>query len=332
MSDPLIEEAADWADRLDSLSTEERRMLGAWLRHSPEHRAALGRMVALLGDPALFAVVEEASAASLPPLPPAVPSRGDPRARPPTAWRPRRRLAVGLVAGLAALVAVPLLWRNAMPDAPTIRDYASAVARPRQVALPDGSAMALDAASHVTIAFSDGGRQVDLRAGAARFDVRHDAERPFAVSTPQGRMTALGTDFSVERSPGRSELRVFRGRVRLEVAGAPAIVVAAGQWAEAGAGRSIVHRFDPDRYQGWQDRWLAGDSIRLGDAVARLNRYSATPIRLADPALADQRVNGRFRLDRPRESLALIGELLDLSVAQHGDALRVTKSAGSRDR
>jgi transmembrane sensor len=329
MSDQVIDEAADWADRLDSLSAEERRSLSEWLDQSPEHRAALARMVEALGDPALFAAAEEARATTVPPLPPATPSRGDPRGRPHGVRRPGRKLAIGLAAGLAGLVAAPVLWHRAVPDVVVTHEYASAVGQPRQVALPDGSTMALDAGSHVRIAFSNTGRSVDMRAGAARFDVRHDVDRPFAVATPEGRMTALGTNFIVDRGPGQSELRVFRGRVRLEVAGLPSTVVTAGQWAEASARRITVHRFDPDHYQGWQDRWLEGDSIRLGDAIARLNRYSDTPIRLADPALADERVNGRFRLDRPGESLSLIGELLDLSVQSEKDGARViARSSG----
>ena len=129
--------------------------------------------------------------------------------------------------------------------------------------------------------------------------------------------------FSVDRGAGHSELRVFRGRVRLTVPGQPSVIVTAGHWAEAGAGPVIVHDFDVGGYQGWQDRWLSGDRIRLGDAIARLGRYSDRPIRLADPALANETFNGRFRLDRPVESLTLIGELFDMPLDRRGHVLRL---------
>ena len=48
----MLEQAADWADRLDTLSPDERAELGSWLNAASEHRAALLRMVQLLGDPA----------------------------------------------------------------------------------------------------------------------------------------------------------------------------------------------------------------------------------------------------------------------------------------
>lgn len=331
MTDPaaLLEEAADWADRLDTLSPEAREKLREWLSRSPAHRDALSRMVRLLGDPALFAAVEQAE------RPPAValPRHRSRRWTRAIAGPTRRRIAVGLAAALAAGVATPFVWHLATTGEPSVeRVYASTTGQQRQVALPDGSAMTLDAASRVAIAFSGHARDLTLQSGAARFEVRHDTTRPFAVSTPEGQMVALGTNFSVDRGAGHSELRVYRGRVRLTVPGQPAAVVTAGHWAEAGAGHISVHAFDIASYQGWQDRWLSGDSIRLGDAVARLGRYSARPIRLTDPALAQQSFNGRFRLDRPVESLTLIGALFDLPVTDDGMTIWLGRPSGMTQR
>ncbi|APX65787.1 FecR domain-containing protein [Sphingomonas sp. gentR] len=318
----MLEQAADWADRLDTLSPDERAELGAWLNAASEHRAALSRMVQLLGDPALFDVVEQASRDTAIP-----PPRARPRRWVASGTVRRRRVAMGLAAGLAAIIAAPFVWHVATPDAtPVEQVYASTVGQQRQVALPDGSDMTLDANSRVAIAFSGSGRDLRLESGAARFEVRHDAARPFAVTTPEGQMVALGTNFSVDRGAGHSELRVYRGRVRLTVPGQAAVVVTGGHWAEAGAGRIVVHDFDVARYQGWQDHWLSGDRIRLGDAVARLGRYSTRPIRLADPALTEETFNGRFRLDTPVESLTLIGALFDLSVRDDGQTIHVSRT------
>ncbi len=224
MTDPaaLLEEAADWADRLDTLSPEAREELREWLNRSPAHRDALSRMVRLLGDPALVcsgrasgtAPCGRSATASIASLD-ACDRRAD-----------RRRIAVGLAAALAAGVATPFVWHLATTGEPSVeRVYASTTGQQRQVALPDGSAMTLDAASRVAIAFSGHARDLTLQSGAARFEVRHDTTRPFAVSTPEGQMVALGTNFSVDRGAGHSELRVYRGRVRLTVPGQPAAVV-----------------------------------------------------------------------------------------------------------
>jgi transmembrane sensor len=325
----LLEEAADWADRLDTLSPDARVELRAWLDRSGAHREALSRMVRLLGDPALFAAIEQAEITTSPP-PPRLRSRAWSRATP---SRMPRRVMVGMAAALAVTVATPLVWRLAGPSASRVTQvYATATAEQRQVALPDGSDMTLDAASRIAIAFSDDARDLTLQQGAARFEVRHDATRPFAVSTPEGQMVALGTNFSVDRGAGTSELRVYRGRVRLTVPGQPAMVVTAGHWAEAGTGRIMLHDFEVGGYQGWQDRWLSGNGIRLGDAVARLERYSKQPIKLMDPGLAYERFNGRFRLDQPVESLTLIGALFDQPVSSDGSVIWFGRPSASYHR
>lgn len=50
----------------------------------------------------------------------------------------------------------------------------------------------------------------------------------------------------------------------------------------------------------------------LRHVLARLNRYSAKPLGLGDAQAGDLKVTGRFRLDQPQASLAMIAVLPDL--------------------
>lgn len=219
--------------------------------------------------------------------------------------------------------------RSTPPTAAAERHvYASAIGVRRQIGLPDGSTMALDAASRVAIAFGRDARALDLAQGAARFEVRHDVTRPFTVATPDAHMTALGTNFSVDRGGGISTLRVFRGRVRLAVTGSAAVVVTGGRWATVHDGRITIGRFDATHYRGWQSDWLEGDAMRLDTALAQLSRYSRQPIRVADPRLVAEPLAGRFRLDTPRRSAIQIGALLDLSVTERQGTLWLERAAG----
>jgi len=124
------------------------------------------------------------------------------------------------------------------------------------------------------------------RGAAARFDVRHDPERPFEIHTSQARMTALGTSFSVDHSGDGSELRVFSGKVGLEAASGERLVVPARQWAMVGASAITGHgTFDPAAGD-WQSDWLDAQVMPLGRAVERLGRYSAAPLRLGQARFA----------------------------------------------
>lgn len=312
-NDPILAEAADWAERVEELDATGRAELCVWLARSPAHGAAFDRFRRLLADPALFD-----AAVRGPVLPPAPAPRA---ARRFVARGYRiRRAAMAATACAAALALMPIGWHRLAPT-PTVReDYASAVARPRTILLPDGSRMTLDAASRVAIAFANM-RDLSLTDGAARFDVRHDADRPFNVHVDDATMTALGTIFSAERLAGGSELRVFRGRVRLDLPGQAPIVVEAGHYARTSADRTTLGIIGDGDRTTWRDQWLDGDAIPLATAIARLQRYSTTPIRLADPALGTLLVNGRFRLDRSDQSLRLIASLYDLRVAPDRDGL-----------
>jgi len=311
--DSVIADAADWAERAQELDSAGRAELRAWLARSPAHVAAFDRFRRLLADPALFdAAVRD----------PALPPSAAPRLsrRRPTIGRGMRRAAIAVAACAAAIAIAPIDWHGFAPAPIQRDDYASAVARPRTIALPDGSRMTLDAASRVAIAFGDT-RDLSLTEGAVRFDVRHDAERPFRVRVDDATMTALGTVFSAERLTGGNELRVFRGRVRLDVAGQEPVVVAAGRYARIGAGGILLGTIDDSDRTAWRDRWLDGEAIPLATALTRLQRYSATPIRLADPAMGTLPISGRFRLDTSSQSVRLIASLYDLRIVQEQEEL-----------
>lgn len=329
MDDKLttLELAADWADRFDELTADERRELARWLGENPKNAAAFARMRRLLGDPALIDALdgEDSPIQDLPPLQQLRSGAGTRR----HGRSDRRGPLVGrrqaIAAGLAGALALPFagLWfarEQAAETSPSLR-FATRTGERRRFQLPDGSGLLLDAGSQVAVDFSEGRRHVRLEQGAARFDVRHDPLRPFEVRTPHAGMVALGTSFSVDHLAEASELRVFSGRVRLDVAGQAARVVPADRWALVHGASFSTGSFDPATHPDWQSDWLDADAMPLGFAVQRLARYSPAPVRIADPKFASLTFSGRFRLDNPRQSLELIGALFGLKLMQRKDAL-----------
>lgn len=324
----MIETAADWADRYDDLDEAGRRELARWLEQSPEHGRTFARMRQVLQDGALAEALESTASVvevPIPELPRQRPSAMRPGLRRTGQEAPGLGRRQALAAGLAALAVVPLgsyfLFRNDKDVPASPLRFASAVGKRRHFTLPDGSGLLLDAASSVAVHFTADMRAVELERGAARFDVCHDAARPFEVRTPGASMTALGTSFSVDRLTGASELRVFSGRVRMAADGHDAFVVPAREWALFDGSATSRGNFDAETRPDWQNDWLDADSMRLGFAIERLARYSETPIRLGDPALASRTFSGRFRLDRPEQSLALIGALFGLEASRRADGI-----------
>jgi transmembrane sensor len=151
------------------------------------------------------------------------------------AVRRRRAFARG-AAAVTAVVAVAAgfwLWSPKTTQfTPGAAALASAAVIPgeRDFALPDGS--------HVSL-LSSGSRvevleqtavlvRTQLGAGAARFDVRHDASRLFEVESGDVKVRVLGTAFSMVREGLLTRVAVERGAVRVQWTGGEAFL-SAGQ-------------------------------------------------------------------------------------------------------
>lgn len=95
--------------------------------------------------------------------------------------------------------------------------YQTEVSQKRTVILPDGTLVTLNSDSEITYREEEGAREVGL-SGEAYFDVKHEKDRPFFVSTKDIRVKVLGTSFNVRAygSDERISTTLLRGKVRLE--------------------------------------------------------------------------------------------------------------------
>jgi transmembrane sensor len=176
---------------------------------------------------------------------------------------------------------------------------ATRVGEIRTVKLADGTTVTLDTDSAIEVSLSKDMRQVRLVRGRARFDVAHDASRPFRVEAGGRTVTALGTLFDVGFEPGGVRVSLFRGSVDvrgLAPAGGVAAVtrLAPGECFTDRSHSPLVVKASPGLQQ-WVSGMLDFDGVALGEVLEQTNRYSERKIRLADPSLAAQRVTGGFR-------------------------------------
>lgn len=240
------------------------------------------------------------------------------QAQPSERGRPRygRRAAIGLAAAACA-AAVVFSWpqiRFAM--APT-QEFATAAGEVRSFTLADGSRVVLNGASRIKARIDSGRREVALEAGEALFDVEHDVERPFSVSAGQGRVTVLGTRFDLALNGDTVDLAVERGLVRFGTSegDATAVLVPAAHRSVLADGKvARPTALETASASGWRDGWLQVADMPLAQVVAHLQRWSATSIVVADPALLRKRIAGRFRLSQPGVVLENLGVLYGFKV------------------
>ncbi|MGF7151543.1 transmembrane sensor [Sphingomonas zeicaulis] len=256
-----------------------------------------------------------------------------PAAQPPTRRRARRTVAAAAL-GVAAVGAVLLLVAPNLSTRPSSPAQPVAAAQPlatprgqiRPFRLADGSVVTLDTDSRIRVAFTLAGRDLWLERGRARFDVAHDG-RPFTVRAAGGSIVARGTIFDVRLGAHRVGVSLLRGavdviaprqgaagpRIRRLRPGETVAIGSDGVVALAPAAAATV------RQDAWPQSLLEFDEIRVGDLVAEANRYATTPLKLADPALAERRVSGTFRVGDAERLARRLAALLDAPVSRAAD-------------
>ena len=232
------------------------------------------------------------------------------------AWLQKPMLAVAAAA--LVLAVVPLL--RPAPDAPLNGDTASGyrvatgVAERKILTLEDGSTLHLNASTRLHIAHTAEARTAVLETGEAFFDVAHDRQRPFFVDTGSAQIRVVGTSFNVDRRPHQLQVTVHEGRVDIEAD--RAVSLGAGQHIviENALMGQVKEVGSPTLASDWRDGWIEVQSQPLTGVLDQLQRYLAQEI-IVDPDLAtQQRISGRFHLDQPADTLALIAALYNLEL------------------
>ena len=311
LSETLLSEAASWRVRLTEDGSAATPEFEAWRSLSPDHQrawAAVDSPWQYLGDqrsaPELIAVrsavLERARRAG--------------QAR----WgnrqaHPLRRLAsVAAVAALAAAAGVLYL-----SERPTV--YQTHLAERRVVTLDDGSTLSLDSQSEVAVRYTRNARELVLVRGQARFDVAHDAERPFSVEAADRKVIATGTSFDVDLVNHQVIVTLIEGHVLvLDKQASGSGVAPEGVKLDAGerlvaaphAAPSVQH-VNVERATAWHET--------LASAIERVNRYARHSIIVEDPAAAALRFSGVFNETNTQAFIESVTRYLSLEQETRAD-------------
>ena len=345
------EQAAEWCWRLAdrALTEAERDEFDAWLRADPRHREAFDEMVtvwqgtdAIADMPGFLSLrakalttMEAARDGSA-----AAREAGKPR----SGWRGDWRRLAALAATIVLMVVSSAWYFASGPDV-----YSTGVGERQVVRLDDGSRVSLDAASRVTVAYSDDKRTLVLERGRAKFDVAKDPLRPFTVTAGQKTVVATGTAFSVELLHDQMRVVLYEGHVAVltDTPGAlpkPVRVGASGRRsreAQLSPGQELVASLsssaaaivpaDTVKSLSWEGGRLTFIDEPLARAVERMNRYSDTPIIISDAKAAAYPINGVFDAGDTRGFLSGVAAIFPVGVRGEGAEIRVFSKKDSPD-
>lgn len=236
-----------------------------------------------------------------------------PRAAP--AARRSRWLAAAAAVAAACLLflAFPALHRHLLAD------YSTGVAELREVVLPDGSVVDLDAGSSIAVDYRDADRRVTLLSGQAFFRVTRDTQRPFAVLAGDVSVVVTGTSFGVGKTASTVDVTVQSGSVEVlrngkRLSGALAtgdrLVIDRAQ-------HTVVRdRMAPESVAAWRSRRLVVVDGSFADIVETLGRHLPGALVVADRSLNRQAITGVFDLTQPVDALRTLAASQKASVTE----------------
>ena len=326
-TDPVDLAAADWHTRWEQgLDEAEAHELAQWLDADPAHARRFARLHAGLQDVRhITSQHREVSKAAATPV-----------ARHSTRRRARWRGGFPRPAVLALCAVLLLAGRAAWLQLPSFdQGYTAARGQQLEVALPDGSALNLDAQTRARVSLYADRREVHLSEGQAMFQVAPDPDRPFHVLAGAARITVLGTRFSVRYQPdaqgiGRVTVAVEEGRVHVagqipnggaERDGATDLL--AGQGVAVGADGRVdaVATVSAAAIAPWRQGMLRFEHTPLAEALAEMGRYGPTTLVVRDPAVGAMPIGGSYRIGRVDEFARVLPSILPVQLVARPDGI-----------
>jgi transmembrane sensor len=208
--------------------------------------------------------------------------------------------AAAVAAAFVLFAAFPVLHRHLMAD------YVTGVAELREVVLPDGSVVDLDAGSAIAVDYAEGQRQIALLSGQAFFRVTRDTRRPFSVLAGEVSVVVTGTSFGVGKTETTVDVAVQSGSVEVLRNGKRlSDTLAMGDRLVVDRAYHSVHRerTAPDSVAAWRSRRLVVVDGTFGDIVETLGRHLPGALVVADRSLNRQEITGVFDLTQPVDAL-----------------------------
>ena len=169
-----------------------------------------------------------------------------------------------------------------------------------RIALNDGTTVELNARSRISYpaAFTGKERRVRLE-GEARFDVEHDAGRPFVVETFACDVEVLGTEFNVKayKASDFFETSLLEGCVELRDANDKPLVRMKPNERVVAEHGTLQKELIPDmNYFRWREGLFCFDNETIGDLIQKLQLYYDVHIVVKKPSLMKYRYSGKFRI------------------------------------
>ncbi|MFY0650887.1 MAG: FecR domain-containing protein [Cyclobacteriaceae bacterium] len=201
--------------------------------------------------------------------------------------------------------------------------YATKSGETKEIVLPDGSKILLNASSQISLTsdFNHDTRELSLK-GEAFFDVNRDEERPFIIYTGEATTKVLGTSFNIKALPESDNilLSVASGKVSF-TSDDQQLILTKNMSASFNKNSEKMKQILHDQNSTfWKTKKLVFDDERISDVIKSLETHFKVKIKLQTAAIGKCRFTGSFEDSKVENILDIISISLKLKYEKRNNS------------
>jgi transmembrane sensor len=256
---------------------------------------------------------------------------------------PNRRLWKQLAIAATFLLFATGLWFFMQKSTPSVSDPILASKKVetqfqqrKQVTLPDGSLVTLNADSKLRIAdnWGDGATREVWLEGEAFFEVTkkpNTGAAKFIVHTNQLDVEVLGTSFNVKARRGSTEVVLQSGKVNLKKRDKKIIEMKPNDRVQI-VDNQIVNALpivpqivETEKFTAWTNGKIIFDNTPLSDIANAIEDHFGYKVKVVNKELLDTRYTGELLTDMPDVFFKILATTLDIEVQLEGKNMVIKK-------
>jgi transmembrane sensor len=232
---------------------------------------------------------------------------------------------IKIAASLLLIPAAILLYsRYSKPNQLLSQQYTTARGERKTLMLPDSTTVVLNSSSVLTISneFGKSTRAVSL-SGEGYFHVKHDASKPFIVTTGKLQTRVLGTQFNIHAYTNDDDYKiaVVGGRVRVSESSSPQHIVALGKVLTRNlmltysltTHKHVITTVNADKLSAWQHGELYFEEASISEIAQTLSRTYNVDVQLTDRPAHNYKYTIGFNKQPIEKVLRVLGELTGIT-------------------
>lgn len=208
----------------------------------------------------------------------------------------------------------------------------------KQVILPDGSKVDLNANSKITFSKNwekDSKREVWLE-GEALFNVSSQVKtsEKFIVHTKDLTVTVLGTVFDIRQRRSKTEIVLQSGKIKLSFVNSKEqdIIMTPGQIVSYSdqEGKLSTTSTSPEKFSAWKNQRLILQDPKVNDILLYLEDNFGKKIIVEDEELSNRTVNGPILISSLDDALFVLSTVLNTEIVKLDSTTIIMRSRSAR--